>query len=328
LKILVVGYGSIAKRHIKNLRNYKNIEIIVLTKKSSDNFLKKEKCKIVNSIDEAIKEMPDAAFITNISSQHVNTSLKLAKNRIHLFIEKPLSDSLKNINQLEKMIKKKKIISQIGCNLRFHPCIKKIRELLIKNYIGESFSVQVENGSYLPDWHPHEDYKKSYASNKKQGGGVILTNIHEIDYLYWFFGKIKEVTSISENISKLGIKAEDFASIILKFNNNIMAEIHFDYFQRPSCRGCKIVGNKGTIMWDFEKNDVIVYNIEKKRWKTYLKLKNYDNNLMYINEITHFLDCIKKEKNTINDIQEGIKVLKITLGVKKSALLKRTIQIK
>ena len=328
MKILVVGYGSIGKRHIKNLRNYKNIEIIVLTKKSSDNFLKKEKCKIVNSIDEAIKEMPDAAFITNISSQHVNTSLKLAKNRIHLFIEKPLSDSLKNINQLEKMIKKKKIISQIGCNLRFHPCIKKIRELLIKNYIGESFSVQVENGSYLPDWHPHEDYKKSYASNKKQGGGVILTNIHEIDYLYWFFGKIKEVTAISEKVSKLGINAEDFASIILKFNNNIMAEIHFDYFQRPSCRGCKIVGNKGTIMWDFEKNDVIVYNIEKKRWKTYLKLKNYDNNLMYINEITHFLDCIKKEKNTINDIQEGIKVLKITLGVKKSALLKRTIQIK
>ena len=107
-----------------------------------------------------------------------------------------------------------------------------------------------------------------------------------------------------------------------------MAEIHFDYFQRPSFRGCKIIGDKGTIIWNFEKNDVIVYDVKKKEWKTYLKLKNYDNNIMYINEIKHFFNCIKQKKNTVNDIQEGIKVLKIALDIKKSTLLKRTIQIK
>lgn len=328
LKILVVGYGSIGKRHIKNLRNFQNIQIIILTKRKLDNFLKKEECQIVNSIDDAIKEKPDAALITNITSEHVDIGLKLAKLGIHLFIEKPLSNSFKKINQLEKIIKKEKIISQIGCNLRFHPCIKKIRELIAKEIIGKHFSVIVENGSYLPDWHPYENYKKSYAANEEKGGGVILTNIHEIDYLYWFFGKVKEVTAISGRISKLGIKGEDFSSIILKFNKNIMGEIHFDYFQRPSFRGCKIIGEKGTIIWDFEKNNVIVYNIKKKKWKTHLKLKNYDNNIMYIKEIEHFLNCIKQNKNTINDIQEGIKVLKITLGIKKSALVKRTVQIK
>ena len=328
MKILVVGYGSIGKRHIKNLKNYKNIEIILLTKRMPDKFLKKEKHKIVNSIDDAIKEKPDAAFITNETNQHIDVSLKLAKNGIHLFIEKPLSDSLKKINQLEKIIKEKKIISQVGCNLRFHPCIKKIKDLIIKNQIGKNFSVHVENGSYLPDWHQYENYKKSYASNQKQGGGVILTNIHEIDYLYWFFGKAEEVTAISGRISKLDIKAEDFSSIILKFKKNIMAEIHLDYFQRPSFRGCKIIGEKGTIVWDFEKNNVMVYDIKKKEWIMHLKLKNYDNNIMYINEIEHFLDCIKQEKNTINNIQEGIKVLKIALDIKKSALAKRTIQIK
>ena len=328
LKILVVGYGSIGKRHIKNLKNYNHIEIIILTKIISDKFLKKENCKIVNSIDDAIKEKPGAAFITNETNQHIDVSLKLAKNGIHLFIEKPLSDSLKKINQLEKIIKEKKIISQVGCNLRFHPCIKKIKDLIIKNQIGKHFSVQVENGSYLPDWHQYENYKKSYASNQKQGGGVILTNIHEIDYLYWFFGKAEEVTAISGRISKLDIKAEDFSSIILKFKKNIMAEIHLDYFQRPSFRGCKIIGEKGTIVWDFEKNNVMVYDIKKKEWIMHLKLKNYDNNIMYINEIEHFLECIKQKKNTINNIQEGIKVLKITLEIKRSALIKRTIQIK
>jgi len=328
LKILVVGYGSIGKRHIKNLKNYKNIEIIILTKRISDKFLKKEKCKIVNSIDDAIKEKPHAAFITNDTNQHVDVALKLAKNGIHLFIEKPLSNSLKKINQLEKTIKEKKVISQVGCNLRFHPCVKKIKELIIKNHVGKHFSIQVNNGSYLPDWHPDENYKKSYASNQKQGGGVILTNIHEIDYLYWFFGKVKEVTAVSGRISKLNIKAEDFSSIILKFNRNIMAEIHLDYFQRPSFRGCKIIGEKGTIVWNFEENNLMIYNIKKKKWEMHLKLINYDNNNMYINEIEYFLNCIKKKKNSFNNIQEGIKVLKIVLDIKKSALVKRTIQIK
>ena len=328
MKILVVGYGSIGKRHIKNLRNYKNLEIIVLTKRSFDNFLKKEKCKIVKSVSEAIKERPDAALITNISSQHVDISLKLAEKGIHLFIEKPLSNSLKKINHLERIVRRKKIISQIGCNMRFHPCIKKIRELILKNHIGEIFSIQVENGSYLPEWHSYEDYKKSYASNENLGGGVILTNIHEIDYLYWFFGKVKEINAISGKISRLGINAEDFASIIIKFNNCVMAELHLDYFQRPSFRGCKIIGKKGTIMWNFEKNDVIVYEAEKKKWRKYLKLKKYDNNLMYVDEIKHFLDCIHRKKKTINDIHQGVEILKIALAVKKSSLLKRTVQIK
>ena len=119
----------------------------------------------------------------------------------------------------------------------------------------------------------YENYKKSYASNQKQGGGVILTNIHEIDYLYWFFGKAEEVTAISGRISKLDIKAEDFSSIILKFKKNIMAEIHLDYFQRPSFRGCKIIGEKGTIVWDFEKNNVMVYDIKKKEWDNTFKIK-------------------------------------------------------
>jgi predicted dehydrogenase len=282
----------------------------------------------VNSIEDAIKEKPDAALITNITSEHIDVGLKLAKNGIHLFIEKPLSNSLKKIKQLEKIIKKEKIISQIGCNLRFHPCVKKIRELIIKEVIGKHYSIIVENGSYLPDWHPYEDYKKSYASNEKQGGGVILTNIHEIDYLYWFFGKVNEVTAISGRISKLGIKAEDYSSIILKFNKNIMGEIHFDYFQRPSFRGCKIIGEKGTIIWNYNKNKVMIYNIKKKEWQTHLKLKKYDNNIMYIDEIEHFLKCVKEKKNSVNDIQEGIKVLKIALDIKKSALVKRTIKIK
>lgn len=91
----------------------------------------------------------------------------------------------------------------MGCNLRFHDCIKKMKSLLEKETIGKIISVKVECGAYLPDWHPYEDYSKGYAARDDLGGGVVLTCIHELDYLYWFFGEIKEVFSITGKFSNL-----------------------------------------------------------------------------------------------------------------------------
>ena len=88
----------------------------------------------------------------------------------------------------------------MGNQFRFHPCIKKIHQLVKQKKIGKIISVQVENGSYLPDWHPYEDHAISYASKKKLGGGVVLTQIHDIDYLYWIFGNPKSVFSVTGKI--------------------------------------------------------------------------------------------------------------------------------
>ena len=120
MKILVIGYGSIGKRHINNLSTIPKIEILVLTKRKNDDFLKKMKCKIFNSLDEAINEKPMAAFITNTTNLHIQTAIKLANAKINLFIEKPLSHSFKGISELLKIIKKYKLLTYVGCNLRFH----------------------------------------------------------------------------------------------------------------------------------------------------------------------------------------------------------------
>ena len=175
------------------------------------------------------------------------------------------------------------------------------------------------NGSYLPDWHPNEDYEKGYASRKELGGGVILTCIHEIDYLYWLFGDVKEVYSMSGKFSDLKINSEDLSAIILKFKNNIIAEIHLDYFQRPSSRTCKIIGTKGTIFCDFSSNSVKYYDIKKKKWFNMIRLAKYDFNSMYVEQTKHFLDCIKNRKKTINDVHQGLKILKIAMAILKSS---------
>ena len=325
MKVLVVGYGSIGKRHVDNLLKYFNTEIIICTKRKDLKVNKK--CKVVKTIELGIKENPNVAFVTNVTSIHINTAIKLAKAGIDIFIEKPLSNSMKDIHKLSKIVKNKKIKIMIGCNFRFHECIMKIKELLEKNKVGRVIFARVEWGSYLPDWHPYEDYTKSYTSRKELGGGVTLTCIHEIDYLHWFFGNVDEVSSFTGKYSDLKMDADDLSAILLRFKNNIIAEIHLDHFQKPEFRNCKIVGTKGTIYWDSDTNEVRLFNKSKNKWIKQLNVKNYKRNYMYLNELKHFLKCVIEEKNTVNDLDEGVKTLKIALAAVKSSKTKRVVKI-
>lgn len=324
LKILVVGFGSIGKRHIRNLLELNNIEIIICTKQKD---ITKKHCTFFSSLNDAIADGPDAAIIANNTSDHIKTAIQLSKHGIHILIEKPLSNNLQGINVLTKLVKQKKLITLMGCNLRFHQNIIVIKELIQKNSIGKIISVQAESGSYLPDWHPDEDFKQNYSARDDLGGGVVLTCIHEIDYLYWFFGKVDSVFSITGQFGNLGIKSEDLSAIILKFKNGVIAELHLDYIQKPEIRRCKIIGTKGKIYWDSDSNIVKLFELDKNRWTQKSILKKYERNNMYKNELLHFIECVKKRKNTINPIKQGVDTMKVSLAVKKSSKLGRLLKI-
>ena len=160
MKILIIGFGSIAKRHINNLIHNINCEIIVYSRRKNIRFLDHKKIKVLNSLEKCLLEKPDVAFITNETAFHIPMAIKMAKSGLDLFIEKPLSNSTNGIKTLQKIVKQKKLVTQMGCNLRFHKCIIKIRRLINQKKIGRVISIQSENGSYLPDWHTHEDYRK------------------------------------------------------------------------------------------------------------------------------------------------------------------------
>ena len=326
-KILIVGYGSIGKRHLENFLQFKNTEVTVYTKRDDLQSLKKKGINISNSLTKCLKENPDVGVIANETSLHIPIAIKLATKGLDLFLEKPLSNSLKDIERLHTIVKKKKLITQMGCNLRFHPCIRKIKSLIDEQRIGRIISAQVQSCSYLPDYHPWEDYRKGYAARKDLGGGVILTQIHEIDYLYWFFQEVENVISISGKLSDLDITAEDYVSSLLKFKNKILGELHIDYFQRPNFRSCKLRGTKGEIYWDSNNNCVDIYNMNKKKWETKLEVKNYEMKFSYIEQLKHFLECIKHRKETINDLEQGVTTLKIALGIKKASKLMKSVNL-
>lgn len=327
--ILVIGFGSIGKRHTNNILKITDSDVIIFTHRTDIDMNEffhytsnKHRIQISNNFTDCLKKSPSVAFITNETNLHIKYAIKLSQAKINLFIEKPLSYSMKNISHLESIVRKNKIKVMIGSNFRFYPPIKKIKNLVKNKLVGKIISIQCENSSYLPDWHPYEDYSQGYASKKELGGGVTLTQIHELDYLLWIFGNVKSFQSLVGKFSELKVNTDDLCTCFLQLKNKIIVELHLDYFSKPYYRRLKIRGSKGTIYWNSDENKVKFYDIRKNSWseipvKHNYRLTSSKVNQMYIDEISYFFNCIMNNKKPMNDISEAKITLKQALQLKK-----------
>ena len=322
IKIIIIGFGSIGQRHYKNLFSlgFSNIYVYdiddIKTRKSSfatpsakATAGKHENTKTLSEINIDILKQFDVALICNPNNAHITDTIKCAKAGCHLFIEKPLSHNFAGIEKLLEICQKKKLINIVACNMRFHPCLKFIKDYLAKNKLGKIYSIHHEFGYYLPYWRPGQDYRKNYAASKAAGGGIILDDIHEFDLLFWLndFAKVEESKIVFGKASDLKIETEDSCIAAFKFKNKVFGSVRCDYLQQNYSRNCKVVGAKGNLEWDFNKNIVWLY--AKSKSKEIFKVKNYDLNQMYIDEIKYFFACLSKKQKTFNNIKTAKEIL-------------------
>jgi len=299
MKFLGIGMGSIGQRHFNNLQRLGAGELLAYRQRGKPlRSLNEEVLKGFSSFEEALSQKPDAVLITNPTHLHVTTAIKAAENGCHLFIEKPLSHNMEDVDKLLEMAEGKNLVSLMGCNLRFHPSTLEMKRTIEQGAFGQISSVNVVSSSYLPDWHPWEDYRQSYAAQKSMGGGAILTCIHELDYLYWLFGEVESVECKASS-DALGLDVEDTADITLRFRNGVVAYVHLSFAERGYQRFCRIEGG------------------EKSQTFTFSPGKEYDQT--YIDEMRHLIRCIKGEERSINDLNDGKRVLEIALAAKQAA---------
>jgi len=254
-------------------------------------------------------------------------AVEAAEHGCHLFIEKPLSDSLEGVDRLLATVTERNLVTLVGCNMRFHPGLVRVKKLLEKGAIGRVVAARVEVGQYLPDWHPQEDYRQGYSARRDLGGGVILDAIHEIDYIRWMLGEVATVACFSGKLSRLEIDTEDTAAILLRFDNGTIGEVHMDYVQRAYSRSCHLIGEEGTILWDYGADKVTYYSTSSRQWQTFREGDVNDPNQMYVEEMRHFLRCLAREEEPALDVFEGSRVLQVALAAKESAASGRVVTL-
>lgn len=331
MKILFIGLGSIAKRHIKNIRRlYPDFSISVFRQHSKESPVGVMNDLIDNvffSSDDSVNWSPDAVFITNPAPLHVSTAIEFVKLGCHIFMEKPLSDSLEGCSDLIEEIDKQKIVFLVGYSLRFLEPLKLFKQLLINNRVGKILSVRAAVGSYLPNWRPGADYRDTVTARKDLGGGVVLELSHEIDLVRWLVGEVVEANAMIDKVSDLEVDVEDLAVINLKFKNGAIGNIYLDLFDHGLNRSCRVVGAEGTIVWDYLPKCTLKLFQKDGKVEDLWDKDEYDNKQLYDDEIIHFFDCIKNNKSSLIDILDGKRTLEVALAAKRSAELGETIKL-
>ncbi len=319
MKIFVIGCGSIGERHIKNLQNLSSNDISSFDadKKHLADIKKKYDIDTYDSLDKGLGQNPDLVLICTPPSNHLEIAKKAIDFDTNIFIEKPISNKIEGVDELINKAEKKKKLVFVGYNWRFNNGIRLIKNKIENEEIGKIFYGKAEFGQYLPDWRPWQDYTKSYTAREELGGGIILDGSHEIDYITWFLGEIKEVSCFANKLSNLKVNVEDVADIILKFKNNKIASIHLDFIRKGYSRNCTIIGEKGTLYFDYTDQIVYQYLIDENKIEQY-NIKT-DPNDMYVEEMKYVLDCIKNNKQTLINGKNARMVLEIALAAKKSA---------
>jgi predicted dehydrogenase len=308
LNILIVGLGSIGKKHLSVIyKLYPSANVFALRSSRKSNTY--ENTKNIYSTDELNVNL-NFVIISTPTYLHENDIIKFSKLGCPLFIEKPVLHSLKNIENINKVLLDNNIKTYVACNMRFHPGI-----IYLKKYVDNNKSkineVNVYFGSYMPSWRNGIDFRENYSSHTEMGGGVHLDLIHELDYCIWVFGYPKSVKSVFRKVSNLEINSIDYTNYIL-FYDDFTLNIKLNYYRIDSKREIEILTDDTTVVYDLIQNKVIDYKLKKILYHDEFSMID-----TYKNQLRYFIENINNDQTTLmNNFEESIKILKIALNDK------------
>jgi predicted dehydrogenase len=318
MKFLLVGFGSIGRRHLRNLLALGERDIVVL--RSGKSTLPVDELAgltVEYDMQSALAHRPDAAIIANPTALHLPAAIPAAETGCHLLLEKPISHSLEGLPQLKAAIHRGGGKALVGFQFRFHPGLRKISSLLAEGAIGRVISARAQWGEYLPNWHPWEDYRSSYASLPDLGGGVALTLCHPFDYLRWLVGEVSSMQAMSGSLGGLGVDVEDTVECLLRFQSGAIGSLHLDYIQRPGVHRLEIIGECGTLTWNNADGAARLSTANSDGspgdWRVYAPPENFERNTLFMDEMRHFLAVIRGEETPLCTLEDGEAALHLAL---------------
>ena len=313
----VIGMGSIAKRHLKNLRLlYPDAELYAVSSSGRNQELPAG-VKAIVSLDELIRLNPDYVIIASPAPYHTITARQLLENNIPVLIEKPLaSDSEDAAEFLEFCLSEQYPKAAVGYCLRFLPAANAVKTFLEREGLGTIYNVISQVGQYLPDWRSDKHYKDSVSAKNELGGGALLELSHELDYLIWLLGSVTLQHSWLRTTAELGIEVEEIADLVLTTESGIHISVHLDFIQKTTQRKCEFIGEKGTLVWDLLENTVVF--IDTTTTNVIYSDARYDRNTMYLDMLKTFAVVKTDGMQELATISSSLKVVQLISAAKKT----------
>lgn len=318
---LVIGSGSIAKRHIGNIKRLfasARVGCISASGRTLSAMDVGDEVFIYGSMDEAFEDHPIFAIIASPAPLHTAFAARLLAQNVPILIEKPLSDSLARFAIDRDVLGEHKNRIEIGYNLRFMSSALKFKALLEERSVGAIHSVSIDVGQYLPDWRPESDYRGNVSARSELGGGVLLELSHELDYIGWLFGAFETAYCVARNTGALEVDVEDTVDALLVRSDRLAVNVHMDFLQRAPVRTCKVVGEQGTLIWDILNNGIIL-NVGRDESQILFEDPCYDRNDMYLDQLRHFVQVAQGLASPAISLDDGYGTLCLIEAMKKSA---------
>lgn len=317
-KALVVGSGSIARRHLANFRRLlPDAEVGCVSASGRPlNDGETDATTQLQSMTSAVAWAPDLAVVASPAPLHLMHACLLLEAGVPVLIEKPLSDSLERVRDAAPLLTRHRDRIEVAYNLRFLSSALRMKTLVKEACVGRILGLHIEVGQYLPDWRPQADYRRQVSANRSLGGGVLLELSHELDYLTWLFGRFDQVFCIATNSGQLEIDVEDRADILLS-RNDLTAHVHLDFLQRRASRSCKVIGSSGTLSWDLIANRISLNG--PKGEEMLFSDPGVDRNDMYLEQLRGFIEVAAGRAAPRVTLDDGLAVLSMVEAMRQSA---------
>ena len=328
MRALIAGLGAVGQRHARNLRALRpDVELIAYRQRGRTgvitNSLEFEPdvdpaaalgVTTFTDLDVALGTKPDIAIICTPSNQHATMALKAAAAGCHLYVEKPLSHSLDGLARLDRIVESQRLVVAVGCQWRFHPCVERVRALVQNGSLGAVRRAEFTFSEYLPDWHPYEDYRESYAARDETGGGVVLSQIHDYDLAWWLFGAAGTVMATTTRNDELDVDAEH--TVRAHFDaGGAQIFIRQTFAEQSLVRTIHLRGATAEAT-----ADLVAGTLElAPQVADGLILREYDRNEMFVACLQDFLACTDRGGVPRTPLHDGVAVLRLALAVRESA---------
>lgn len=326
-EVLVAGLGSIGERHVRNLLALGHTDISVLRRSiAPPRTLEPDAFTTITDVDQALERQPAALIIATPSAMHLPLLDRAVQLGIPTMVEVPFATTLEGLPQIADSAASSATPILIAHNLRFHPCLIAMHDMVARGDLGQALYSQAQFGEYIPGGHLWEDYRGRYEARKDLGGGAIFTSIHEIDHAVWLFGKVALVTARTRTLS-LDVDVEDVAMMILEHRAGAVSLITLDFVQRPYRRWLQVVGSEGTAEWEFNSNKIMTSTGSTDGWRPTFESTAYDAGQSYLDELEHFARVARREEAPIVGIDHATHVTRVGIAAHESSLTGNRIHI-